>query len=489
MSDFLSFTTGDPRVRRLNDRPLPTRGDYVLYWMQLARRGEDNAALAYAVERANELGVPCVVYEALRPDYPYASDRIHAFVLQGARDSAATLTERGIRHVFFLPRTPGEARGVVGKLAARARLVVSDDTPSFIIPAHNTAAAARVQCPFVVVDDCAVVPLALLSKPEIGARTIRPKVARALSDWLRPIAEPRPKHAPPARLDLPFAPLDLTGLEVAAQLASCAIDHEVPPVLELPGGSVAGLARLDHFVRGPLSSYATDRNDPSRDGTSALSPYLHFGMVSARRAALMATKWGAQGSEGRAAFLEQLLVRRALSFNFARARADHASYSALPAWAQATLAEHATDERYADLGLDDLEAARSPDPLWNAAMNELRGRGVVHGYARMLWGKLPMLWMRRPEDAYRAVVHLNDRWALDGRDPNGYANVAWCFGLHDRPWPKHRVFGAVRCMTSASARKKLDFEGYIERWSRGEAVASVAGGGGGRTLGLFGGDR
>jgi deoxyribodipyrimidine photo-lyase len=473
MSDPISFSTADPRVRRLNDRPTPARGDYVLYWMQVSRRGEDNAALAYAIERANELGVPCIVYEALRTDYPYASDRIHAFVLQGARDTAATLKARGIAHVFFLPRTPDEARGVLSKLAARARLVVSDDHPSFVVPAHNAAAAARVPCPFVVVDDCAVVPLSLLAKPEIGARTIRPRVTRALDAWLRPIHEPAPRRAPPAGLDVPFDPVRLAGADTSALVAACAIDHAVPAVDGLQGGSDAALHRLERFARGPLSMYAVDRNDPSRDGTSALSPYLHFGMLSARRAALVAREWGR--GEGLDAFLEQLLVRRALAFNFARSRADHATYAALPAWARATLEEHAADRRYADLSIADLEAARSPDPLWNAAMNELRTRGVVHGYARMLWGKLPLLWMRRPRDAHHAMVTLNDRWALDGRDPNGYANVSWCYGLHDRPWPKRPVFGAVRTMTSASARKKLDFEGYIERWTRDDGTASVGG--------------
>jgi deoxyribodipyrimidine photo-lyase len=463
MTDTLSFSQDDPRVRRLNDCAVPTRGDYVLYWMQAYRRGDDNAALAYAIGRANDLGVPCVVFESLRPDYPHASDRIHTFVLQGAVDTAVRLQEQGVTYVFFLPRTASEARGVLAKLAARARVVVSDDYPSFVIPAHNAAAAARVPCPFVVVDDCAIVPMALLSKPEIGARTLRPKLTRGLAEWLRPIEEPRPKHRPLGSLELPFEPLDLKSRQVAQWVAQCEIDRSVPPVTELAGGTAAGLARLDRFTRGILSSYDVDRNDPSRDGTSSVSPYLHFGMLSARRTALRARTWGA--GEGLAAFLEQLLVRRALSFNFARSRADHNAYAAVPAWAKATLAEHAPDRRYADLSGADLEAARSPDPLWNAAMNELRARGTIHGYARMLWGKLPLLWMRRPQDAHAAAVHLNDKWALDGRDPNGYANIGWCFGLHDRPWPKRPVFGAVRCMTSASARRKLDFEGYIERWS------------------------
>ncbi|HEX4447822.1 MAG TPA: deoxyribodipyrimidine photo-lyase, partial [Polyangiaceae bacterium] len=365
----LAFGPADPRLRRLNDRPIAPRGDFVLYWSQAFRRADDNAALAYAIERANELGVPCLVYEALRPDYPHASDRIHRFVLEGARDTAARLAERGIAHAFFLPRTPDEARGVVAKLTARARVVVSDDFPAFVVPAHNAAAAARAPCPFVVVDDCAVVPAALLPKAEIGARTIRPKVNRALDAWLRPIVEPLPAVRAPRRLDLPFTPVDLRRADFAKLVGACAIDHTVPPVDETPGGSREAERRLAAFVRGPLRSYDADHGDPSRDATSGLSPYLHFGMVSARRVALEARAWG----KGPAleAFLEQLLVRRALAFNFARTRPDHGKWSALPEWARASLDAHAADKRYAELTVDELEAARSPDALWNATMREL----------------------------------------------------------------------------------------------------------------------
>jgi deoxyribodipyrimidine photo-lyase len=464
----IPFDSADPRLRRLNDRPVSTRGEFVLYWSQAFRRADDNAALSYAIERANELGVPCLVYEGLRPDYPHASDRFHRFVLEGARDTAARLHDRGLAHAFFLPRTRDEARGVVAKLAARARLVVSDDFPSFLIPAHNAAAAARAPCAFVVVDDCAVVPMALLAKPEIGARTLRPKVVRALDAWLRPIVEPAPRVRPAKGLDLPFTPVDLAGGDLDALVASCAIDHGVPAVAETPGGSHEAARRLRAFVRGPVNSYDQGHNDPSRDGTSGLSPYLHFGMLSARRAALEARKWGKEGP-GLEKFREQLLVRRALSFNFARSRPDHADYGALPAWARGTLEKHAADARYAELSLAELEAGRSPDALWNATMGELRERGVVQSYARMLWGKLPLAWMKSPAAVHAAMVHLNDKWALDGRDPNGYANVSWCFGLHDRPWPERKVFGTVRTMTSASARRKLDFEDYIARWSTGGA--------------------
>jgi deoxyribodipyrimidine photo-lyase len=457
----LRFRKDDPRIRRLNDRPIRGGAEFVLYFMQAFRRMSDNAALDWAVERANELRLPCLVYEALRPDYPHASDRIHRFVLEGARDNARRATERGLAHVFFLPRTPAEARGVFVQLAERAALVVSDDFPSFVIPAQNEAAARRADCAYFVVDDCAVIPMALLGTQEVSARTIRPKVLRALEDWLLALHEATPCVPAPSSLDLPFDPVRLEACDVAALVSSCAIDHGVPAV-EGCGGSVAAMRRLEAFVRGGLATYDTDRNDPSRDGVSRLSPYLHFGMVSARQVALEARAWGR--GPGVDTFLEQLLVRRALAFNFALARPDHARYSALPDWARATLAAHSADRRYAALTVADLEGARSPDALWNAAMRELRARGTIQPYARMLWGKLPLLWMAEPAAAHAAMVHLNDRWALDGRDPNGYANVSWCFGLHDRPWFERRVFGSVRPMTSASARRKLDFEEYLTRW-------------------------
>ena len=464
VSHPLSFHADDPRVRCLNDRPTNPRGEFVLYWMQVFRRAEDNAALAYAIERANELGVPCLVYEALRPDYPHASDRIHTFVLEGARDVAAGLEQRGVTHAFFLPRTPAEARGVVAKLAARSCAVVSDDFPSFVVPAHHAAAAKRAPCSYLVVDDCAVVPMALLAKPETAARTIRPKVLRALPDWLRPLAEPVPRVHRPARLELPFDPVKLARVDVGELVAGCAIDHAVPAVEETRGGTKEAEKRLRAFVKGRLATYAGDRNDPTRDATSGLSPYLHFGMISPQARRARGTRLGERG-------IGRGVPRTAPRATCARLqlrphRPDHAHWSALPAWARATLQAHAGDARYVDLSLEDLEAARTPDALWNATMRELRARGTIQPYARMLWGKLPLTWMRRPEDAHAAVVHLNDRWALDGRDPDGYANVSWCFGLHDRPWPERAIFGTVRAMTSTSARKKLDFEDYIARWRR-----------------------
>lgn len=463
--DRLRFSPSDPRVRALNEKP-ETKGDYVLYWSQIARRPSDNAALAYAIERANALGLPCLVYEALRPDYPFASDRFHTFVLEGARDMADGLAARGVAYAFFLPKTRDEARGVVAKMMARAALVVSDDFPTFVIAAHNAHSAARAACAYVVVDDCAGVPMALFPKEEYGARTIRPKIHKVKDAWLLPLHEPAPKVEPKARLSLPFDPLDVAALDddaLAKAVAGCAVDHTVPAVRALRGGAIAAKKRLDAFLAHKLAAYDVDRNEPGRDATSHLSPYLHFGMVSARNVALAARAWAEERNAAAAAepFLEQLLVRRGLAYNFALRNPRHTTYDAIPAWAKATLEEHRRDQRELTLTVEQLTDARSPDEVWNAAQLELRTRGVVHNYMRMLWGKLALTWMNEPREVFDALIHINDRFAMDGRDPNTYASIAWCFGVHDRPWPERAIFGKVRCMTSRSARSKLDLDGYL----------------------------
>jgi len=462
-SSRLGFTSGDPRLRVWNDAPVRRGGEYVLYFCQASRRARDNAALAYALERANELGVPCVFYESIRPDYPFASARLHTFALECARDDAAECEARGIAHVFFLPRTAEEARGVLGKLAARAALVASDEHPGFLHPAQNAAAARRAGCAYVTVDDATGVPLALFPKLETAARTLRPKLLKVRDAWLLPLHDPEPRVKPP-RLDVPFERIDLARADLAALVAGCQIDHQVPPVVETPGGSCEAARRLERFVRTRLSGYAGDRNDPGRDGTTELSAHLHWGTISARAVAL-AVREAAEDrgiAESGDALLEQLLVRRGLAFNYAARSPSPTRYDSLPAWARATLAAHARDPRPAVVSAENLEAARSPDDLWNAAQTELRARGVIQSYARMLWGKLVLGWTKTPEDAHALLVHLNDKYALDGRDPDGWANIGWCFGLHDRPWPERPIYGTVRTMTSRSARSKLDFEGYIE---------------------------
>jgi deoxyribodipyrimidine photo-lyase len=464
MGPLLSFAPNDPRVTLLNDKPVNARGRYVLYWSQMYRRPTDNAALAFAIARANALRIPCLVYEAVRPDYPFASDRFHTFLLEGARAMGLGLRARGLQHAFFLPRTPDEARGVVRKLVSHAALVVSDDHPAFVCPVQNAAAAAFADCTYLIVDDATGVPMVLSGKSEFAARTLRPKITKARDQWVRPLDEPEPLVQ--ATFDLPFAPTpiaDASDADIAALVAACAIDHAVKPVREFRGGASEAHERLIDFLERRLPGYA-DRNEPSEPITSQLSPYLHFGHISARRVALETQEARAAGVSELACegFLEQLLVRRGLAYNYAKYVAEHTTYAPVPAWAKASLAAHEADARPWLATRQDLEDARTPDELWNAAQLELRTRGIVQNYARMLWGKIPLTWTSNGQEAFDHLVYLNDKYALDGRDPDGYASIAWCFGVHDRPWPERAIFGTVRCMTTKSAQSKLNFKGYLQ---------------------------
>lgn len=451
-----NIRSNDPRLRVWNDKPI-VNGDYVVYFCQAARRAGDNVALEYAIARANELSLPVVVYESLRPDYPWANDRLHTFVLECARDNAVALSARGIAHGFFLPRTREEARGVLAQVTSRAALVVSDDHPSFIYPHQNWRAASQAPCTYLTVDDTVVAPLSLIPAHEPQARTIRPKLLALLEEWLAPVIEVAPRV--PSIVEWPFDPVDLRRADLARLVASCDIDHDVPPVEDRPGGQRAARARLDAFLRGNGREYDTVRDEPHEGATSGLSPYLHFGAISAR-ACLLAARDADLPKAAHDAFVEQLLVRRGLAFNHAAREPRHATWDAVPEWARATLAAHARDERPDAKPPAKLERAKSGDPVWDAAMRELILRGRMHNAVRMFWGKRLIQLCKRPRDAFELAVRAFDRYALDGRDPNTYAGIGWCFGLHDRPFPERDIYGTVRPMGTGALKKRFDVKAW-----------------------------
>lgn len=451
----------DGRVAGLNDRPAVEAAPFVLLWLQGQRRLEGNLAAAHAQRRANELRKPLVVYEGLRRDYPHASERLHRFVLDGVARTARDCEERGLAYAFFLDE-PGAPRGVLHALAARAALVVTDWLPTFLHPAQSKALAARAPCRVEAVDAAGVAPLSAFPRAEIGARTLRPKLQRLLPERLRPIPPVPPRVAPPVRFDWGFEPFRGTPDEGVRRAGVSRAVSAAP----LRGGREAGLARLAEFVRTRLTGYAALRNDPSTEHTSGLSPYLHFGFVGAVEAALAASGSGAP-REDVDAFLEELLVRRELALNFCARVPAHASIEALPGWARATLEAHEGDPR-ALLPDEELEAARSPDPLWNAAQRQLVREGRIHGYLRMLWGKSLLHWSRGAGEALRRMTLFNDRYALDGRDASSATNFLWCLGLHDRPFPERPIFGKVRSMTSASTARKFSLSSYLARFGQGD---------------------
>lgn len=436
---------------------------YVLYWMQIHRRAYQNQALNFALTQANALRLPLVVYEGLRPDYEQANDRMHQFIIEGALDNRRDFTKRGMRYCFYLmPDADTGNRRAVAQLAQEAALLVTDDFPTFIIPQHNRAIVKQVDCPVYAVDANGVVPMRELDHEEYAARTIRPRIHRLLPAYFWPIAEVAPKIK---SLALPLNLGEETALENAdlqVLVAATNIDHSVAPSRHFHGGRKAALARLKTFLSERLQNYAAGRNLAGEHWTSELSPYLHFGHISA-----MEVAWEVLHAEAPPecidAFLEEHIVRRELSYNFCHFNKKHASLEALPAWARQTLFAHEKDQRAYLYTSKQFEQAATHDELWNLTQRELLATGKIHGYMRMLWGKKIIEWSASPQEAMATMIRLHHRYALDGRNPNTYTGILWCFGKHDRAWgPQRPIYGLVRYMASENTKRKINFRAYRE---------------------------
>ncbi|HZY02546.1 MAG TPA: deoxyribodipyrimidine photolyase [Anaeromyxobacteraceae bacterium] len=477
------------RVRAVNDAPVRAGGRYVLYWMTAFRRAAHNFALDRAAEAAREMGRPLLVLEALRAGYPWASDRLHAFVLQGMADNARALGAAGVAYHPYVEPEPAAGRGLLSALASRAALVVADDFPSFFLARMVAVAGARLDVRLEAVDSNGLLPLAAATAVYPTAYAFRRFLQRELPRHLASFPSPRPLEGRGlAGADLPrgvasgwpAASAALLAADAAA-LDSLPIDHGVPPA-PLHGGSAAAEETLRGFLRERLARYP-ERSHPDEDATSGLSPWLHFGHVSAheifRRLArregwkesrlgkVTGSRAGFWGMSPEAeAFLDELVTWRELGFNMASKRADCHRYESLPRWAQETLAKHARDRREHVYRLADLTAARTHDPVWNAAQRQLLVEGRIQNYLRMLWGKKILEWSRSPREALSAMLELNDRHALDGRDPNSLSGIFWVLGRYDRPWgPERPVFGTVRYMSSENTLRKLRARAYLRRWS------------------------
>ena len=437
------------RISFLNEKP-PCRGSYVLYWMQQSQRAEYNHALEYAVIRANELALPLLVFFGVTPSFPEANGRHYRFMLEGLRDTASRLRGRGI--AVTVQVCPPD-RGAV-KLARDAALTVTDRGYLRIQRQWRAAAARAMTCPLVQVESDAIVPVESASpKEEYTAGTFRPKIMAHLPFYLKPLRHGRPR-VDPASIDHPSLDLD----DIDAIIGKAGVDRSVAPVRWLRGGTGEAKRLLRRFIADRLDSVPAERNDPSKDCVSHLGPYLHFGQISPLYIALEVLK---TKSPGRDIFLEELIVRRELSFNFVFYNGMYDSIQCLPDWARKTLRNHAADRRDYRYDLAALEKADTHDRYWNAAQRELLLRGKIHGYMRMYWGKKILEWSASPEEAYAAALYLNNRYSLDGRDPNGFAGVAWCFGKHDRAWSERRIFGKIRYMNDRGLERKFDMERYM----------------------------
>lgn len=461
--------------------------------MTTYRRLSSNFALQHAVEQAREWGKPLVILEALRCDYPWASDRLHRFVIDGMADHVRTLAGSPVRYLPYVEPARGDGKGLLAQLAGDACVVVTDDFPSFFLPRMVAAAGRAIDARLESVDSNGVLPMRGTSKVFLTAHSFRSYLQGTLRDhlgqWPGPIAFHDLSPCPPPAANIstrwPTVPLDV--LDAPDRLiASLPIDHSVPAV-NTRGGAKAAHGRLRRFIEQRLAHYADRNSDPDDGGTSGLSAYLHFGHVSSHEVfeAVMTAEgwtsrklgtsrrgnragwWGASVSAE--AFLDQFITWRELGFNMCALRPDdYDQYSSLPAWARATLDLHSADPRTFVYSIDEFAAAATHDEVWNAAQRELSTTGTCHNYMRMLWGKKILEWTRTPEEALHTMIALMDRLALDGRNPNSYSGYCWTLGRYDRAWgPERPIFGKIRYMSSANTVRKLRMKEYMRQWGNG----------------------
>ena len=441
---------------------------YILYWAQMNRRVESNHALAHAAALANELRLPLLFYEGLTCTYPHANDRLHTFLLEGVAETERRAAAAGMGYVFYLRKCRRDPNDVLYRLAENAAAVITDDYPSFVAAEHNARVPGKIGVAYFAVDASCVAPMNCFTRREYGAYTIRPKIQKLLPEHLKPLAPIRLRErwrAP--QLDFHTA---VTSANIGDLVAACDIDHGVPPSRSIRGGRLAAEERLRDFLRHSLQRYAREKNEPSAHATSGLSPYLHFGHLSSLEVALAVRGYAARRKIVVEEFLEELIVRRELAFNFARF-CPRPSLDDLPEWARANLKKHKRDRRTYQYSYDQFERAQTHDPLWNAAQKQMLLDGTIHGYYRMYWGKKIIEWSPAYQEAFDTMVRIHDRYALDGRDPATYANILWCFGLHDRPWPERPIFGTMRYMSIEGMKRKTRVEQYIREIERLEERA------------------
>ncbi len=484
------------RVQACNSAPMRSDGDFVLYWMIAFRRTTWNFSLQRAVEWCRELKKPLVIFEPLRIGYRWASDRLHRFALEGMADQArrlAPLRSRGIVYYPYVEPAAERGKGLLASLAARACVVVTDEYPSFFLPRMVQAAARKLPVLMEQVDSNGLLPLRVADRVFSTARSFR----SFLQKQLRPHLDAFPRPDPLAGIRLPAlhalprsvlrrwppAAAELLGGD-PGELAHLAIDHAVRPVAYC-GGAAAARAELRRFLDRSLSRYAEEANHPDADCRSGLSPYLHFGHLSSHEIVSEVAHredWSPARLSGKAggsrqgwwgmrpsaeSFLDQLVTWRELGFNSSSRRDDHDRFESLPAWARATLDRHASDPRPHLYTPEEFEDGRTHDPLWNAAQAQLVREGRIHNALRMLWGKKILEWSATPRDALAVMIDLNNKYAVDGRDPNSDSGIFWVLGRYDRPWgPERPIFGTVRYMTSQNTRRKVRVHDYLVRYGR-----------------------
>ncbi|MHA3961944.1 MAG: deoxyribodipyrimidine photo-lyase [Candidatus Thorarchaeota archaeon SMTZ1-45] len=441
------------RIRFLNSNAVKT-GNYVLYWMQSSQRTEFNHALEYAIEQSNKYNQPLLAVFCLVDNYPRANISHYRFMLQGLYEVKESLKKRGIGFAIH----HGDPKKIIPSLSTDASLVVVDRDYQQNQRNWRRKVAQSLECPLIQVESNVIVPIETVSqKEEYSAGTIRPKISKVLDKYLTPLQKRRVKNV--------YEDIGLDGIQftdVEDVLMKLRIKNQKPQKIRFQGGLTSARQLLRNFICNDLVVFETLRNDPAEDRLSNMSPFLHFGQISPLEIALEILNSNSPGSES---YLEELIVRRELSMNFVFFNENYDNIECLPNWAKETLDLHSMDLREYTYKLNDLERAKTHDSYWNAAQKEMTVYGKMHGYMRMYWGKKIIEWSDSPEEAYNTCITLNDKYELDGRDSNGYAGIAWCFGKHDRAWKEREIFGKVRYMNANGLRRKFDIEMYVKRIS------------------------
>ena len=479
-----------------NDKEPNPKGEYVLYWMQINRRFQYNYALEYAVALANKFDKPLLIYEGLNANYPWASDRIHAFMMQGMKENLDHAKERGLNFYSYLETEPNAGKGLIYELAENAVSVVSDEYPVFIIKAHNENVGGKLEIPYITIDSNGIIPLGVTDKDPYSAYLFRKVMQK---HFLEAYTHP-PKKDPLDELNnkdevklsnsftdtYPQADEHLNDIEKT--VSNLPIDHEVKTA-ELTGTRQAALGKLGHFVAHNLHQYDDKRNDPDAKASSGLSPWLHFGKISEYE--IVKTVFDHQpegwdldditpnngknsgffnGDPNIESFLDEVITWREVGFHYAHHRPDYDQFDSLPDWALKTMGKHEDDEREYIYSLKEFEQSKTHDEIWNAAQTELRETGVMHNYLRMLWGKKIIEWTPDYRTALDYMIELNNKYALDGRDPNSYSGIFWCFGRFDRAWQERPIFGKLRYMTSDSTRRKVKLDRYLDTFGNQKSL-------------------
>ena len=443
-----------PRVRRLNDRPLADPAAYVLCWLQQALRATDNPVIDAAIRLGNDLGLPVLVYHGVREDYPYASDRLHRFILGASRDLERDCAVRGLACVQFVDRAAQREKGLVYRLAADAAAVFLEDQPAFVAQWQSQRFAARTEAAvFAVNAACVVPPLAL----EQGVRTTaafrrrHQAVRETWYGWVDEVSSEPPYAGP-----LPYEPdrlADATDADLDALVAACAIDHALPPSAMFPPTRAEVALRLKRLQTEVLPDYAEARREARRpEGASTLSPYLHFGIVGPREI-VAAVQAADVSADTRAKFLDELLTWREWFHYRARALSVPERYDRVPAWARRELAEHAADPRPELEPLANLLLGQTADEVWNACQKQYLLDGWMHNNLRMYWSKRLIAMTSSPEAGWATACYLNDRLSLDGRDPSTYGNLAWAFGDAQPGYRRNPIYGLVPSRNDKTLRK------------------------------------